>query len=323
MGLINEWIKKGKIDSLQRKLKNTRNEEEKIKRQLASYGIQEDRNVPDIVIDAKQTDIVKVDEVSIESVANEPGLFRPDQNVVAKVGRKSYDLSQVSPKQLYEMVVNKYHELLSVYDKVVGELYSKDYCGNAEIVQKENFNNKIRQAYHQLITSNGKLSANNVLAFLNSKMEVSVGYELEMQKKSSANERLFKTMKYKSISSFMEQPISIPQNAMKISVAIRSDIDKTNKMKNLAKICIYLFESAKYSKYESREKFYAMNQDKIDTEGYDYWDVMRNDYFFYNQTQCEVIADEVKTGNVVDKAMTKDELTTGKFAFTSVEYSKE
>ncbi|MBR1987811.1 MAG: hypothetical protein IKA36_02105, partial [Clostridia bacterium] len=193
------------------------------------------------------------------------------------------------------------------------------YIGDAESIQRENYINEITKAYNAITSKYGNIYMDKAIDFLNSSLDVGIGYDIELQKKDDADSKKYSNMVYKSLASFLRNPVAIPNNAMKINVSIRSDINKLNKMTKLANINIYMFESSKYSREAAKEKFYEDNKYTTKYANTLFTEIAKNDYFYYNQTQCEIIKDKVMAKNTISKAMYKDELRTGFIDFVEPE----
>jgi hypothetical protein len=221
----------------------------------------------------------------------------------------------MSREEFMELLEKKYNLMVSAYDKVMKVLYPQIYMGEAESIQRENYIREITLAYNAITSKYGNIYIDKAIDFLHSTIDVGISYELELQKKTDIEAKKFSNMEYKSLSAFIKNPVTIPTNAMKINVSIRSDINRLNKMVKLANIGIYLFEAAKYSKEDAREKFYEDNKYESKYINMPYKDIMDQDYFYYNQTQCEVISDKVLAKNTVNKAMYQSDLRTGFIEF--------
>ena len=356
MGFITEWIKNGKINKFKKqltRLKNTiekqegaiigkekelhslygslevkQGEAELIRKQLASLGYVIGEEVPAVKLTedtieevASSTDIsedtTETETSAVVKKETAPVLANSSPRVRFRLGRNVLSLNELSREKFVELIDDKYNELVSAYDKVLKVLYPQMYMGEAELIQKQNYINQITEAYKSI----GNIRIDKAIDFLNTTLEVGVGYELEMQKGANQEKR-YSNMKYKSLSAFMKNPVQIPNNAMKINVSIRSDVQELNKMVKMANINIYLFESARYSRDDAKEVFYINNNSKTENVVMGYQDVIENDYFYYNQTQCEVISDKVMPKNSVAKAMYKNELKTGYFNFVEPELVK-
>lgn len=360
MAFITEWIKNGKIKKFKKQLEKTENriekqegvilgkekelhslysdlekktnEVESIKKELLSLGyVFDEEPVAEIEVEsnteikAESTDEIEEENSTalVEKKDLTPIMTNSQSNIKFRVGKSVLYLNKMTKQDFIDMVDKKYNVMVSAYDKVIKALYPQMYMGEAENIQRQNYINEITKMYNAVTSKYGDISIDKAKDFLNASLEVGIGYDLELQKKDDINSKKYLNTTYKSVAAFLKNPVQIPNNAMKINVTIRSDVNKLNKWKKLAGINIYLFESAKYTRDAAKEVFYEVNKYEPKYSDKSYQDIANDDYFYYNQTQCDVISDKVLAKNTVAKAMYKDELRTGFIDFVEPELNNK